>query len=304
MASRTKLSALLTLGALFAAWPVHAADADDSEPKADAADSADTAADDKAEKPAADADDKASKPVPDTVPAEGNSSIEDPSKNYYFVGLRYREIIVPSFILGLFADTKGPAVNGSLNSTTVALPSFGAEFAVRKAGFETNLALWWAGYGMDNTLFKGKSDGDDAWELIKSNISVLYVSGDFLWSHDFTPELALNYGLGAGLGLVFGDLHRNQAYPLNGQINGQWVKCPGTQQNPGGDPRYCDGSNNHYGNYTEKDWTGGGSKPTVFPWLALQTGLRYKPARNFVARLDAGFGLSGFFVGLGADYGL
>ena len=48
----------------------------------------------------------------------------------------------------------------------------------------------------------------------------------------------------------------------------------------------------------------GGSKPMIFPWLVLQTGLRYKPHRNFVARLDAGFGTSGFFLGLGADYGL
>jgi hypothetical protein len=42
----------------------------------------------------------------------------------------------------------------------------------------------------------------------------------------------------------------------------------------------------------------------VFPWLALQTGIRYKPHRNFAARLDLGVGTSGFFFGLGADYGL
>ena len=67
---------------------------------------------------------------------------------------------------------------------------------------------------------------------------------------------------------------------------------------------FCDGSNDHYGNYKEKSWTDGGSKPILFPWFVLQTGLRYKPHRNFAARLDAGFGTSGFFLGLGADYGL
>jgi hypothetical protein len=42
----------------------------------------------------------------------------------------------------------------------------------------------------------------------------------------------------------------------------------------------------------------------LFPWFVLQTGLRYKPHKNFAARLDAGFGTSGFFLGLGLDYGL
>ena len=38
--------------------------------------------------------------------------------------------------------------------------------------------------------------------------------------------------------------------------------------------------------------------------LALQTGLRYKPHKKFVGRLDLGLGLSGFFLGVGADYGI
>jgi hypothetical protein len=42
----------------------------------------------------------------------------------------------------------------------------------------------------------------------------------------------------------------------------------------------------------------------VFPWLALQTGLRFKPSHDFVARLDVGIGFGQFFFGVGADYGL
>jgi len=72
--------------------------------------------------------------------------------------------------------------------------------------------------------------------------------------------------------------------------------------NPG--TNYCDMSNDHYGDYTEKSWTDGGSKPILFPWFVLQTGLRYKPHRNFAGRLDLGFGTSGFFLGLGLDYGI
>jgi hypothetical protein len=132
----------------------------------------------------------------------------------------------------------------------------------------------------------------------------LYVTADFLWSHDLAPEFAFNYGVGAGVGFVWGDLNRTQAYPgsgANSSTGAGYKACP----SPGFDGQgYCGSDNNHYAGYTEPSWANGGSKPIVFPWLVLQTGFRYKPHKNFIARLDAGFGTSGFFLGLGADYGL
>ena len=68
---------------------------------------------------------------------------------------------------------------------------------------------------------------------------------------------------------------------------------------------FCGGDNNHYGNFTEPSWADGGSKPIVFPWLSVQTGLRYKPAKQFILRLDVGWNLlNGPFFGLAANYGL
>jgi hypothetical protein len=157
---------------------------------------------------------------------------------------------------------------------------------------------------MDPTPFKATSDGEDAWEIVTSHIKALYLTADFVWSHDFTPEVAFNYGLGAGFGIIFGDLKRIQAYESTG---GDYKACPSQGAVPPDSTRranYCGSDNDHYGDYTEPSWTGGGSKPILFPWFVLQTGLRYKPHRNFVTRLDAGFGTSGFFIGLGADYGL
>jgi hypothetical protein len=179
---------------------------------------------------------------------------------------------------------------------------FGPEFGIRKDGFEYNFSIWYAAYSMKDTPFKASSDGVDAWEIVKSEIKVIYLTADFLWSHDFAPEFALNYGLGAGFGFVFGDLHRNQAYPPDGAEGDEykWQKCV----SPGVPHPYCGDDNSHYGDYTEPSWADGGSKPIIFPWLVFQTGFRYKPHRNFVARLDAGFGTSGFFFGIGADYGL
>jgi hypothetical protein len=219
---------------------------------------------------------------------EGSSPVEHPGKSYYFVGLRYRGVIVPKFMMNMFAD----------GGDTVYVHGFGPEFSSRKDGFETIFSAWYAGYSMDSTLFKGKSDEEDAWEFVESEIKLIYLTADFLWSHEVSSEFAVNYGFGAGFGIVFGDLKRVQAYR---DASGNYQPCV-AEGNP--DPNYCGTDNDHYGDYTEPSWSDGGSKPIVFPWITLQTGLRYKPHRNVVGRLDLGFGTSGFLLGVGADYGI
>jgi hypothetical protein len=219
-----------------------------------------------------------------------DSPIEKPNKTYYFVGARYRGIVVPQFMMNLFGD----------GGTTVYVNSFGPEFAVRKDNMEYNFSAWWAGYYMDPTPFKASTDPATAYEVVESKMNVLYLTTDFMWTQQFNPVVGMNFGMGAGFGFVWGDLLRTQAYP-NGR--GGYAACSG----PGSpDSEYCGPltDNNHYAGYTENSWADGGSKPIIFPWLALQTGLRIKPHRNFVMRLDGGFGVTGFFFGAGADYGI
>jgi hypothetical protein len=220
---------------------------------------------------------------------EGSSPVEHSGKTYYFVGARYRGIVVPKFMVNVFAD----------GGETTYVHAFGPEFSVRKDGFETIFSVWYAGYSMDPVPFKGKSDDDDAWEIVSSEIKLLYLTADFLWSHELSSEFAINYGFGAGFGFVFGDLMRQQAYP--DPNSGEYVPCI-SELTP--DPRFCGTDNDHYGDYTEPSWADGGSKPIVFPWLTVQTGLRFKPHKNIATRLDLGFGTSGFFFGVAADYGI
>jgi hypothetical protein len=250
--------------------------------------------------PGATAPDKDSGLVADAE--AGGSPVELPGKTYMFVGARYRAIIVPKFMMNLFGD----------GGKTVVVHGFGPEFAFRKNAFEYNLSAWFASYSMSDTPFKAKDDGANAWELVDSNLKSLFLTADFLWSQDFSPEFSLNYGLAGGFGIIFGDLTRVQAKPGSASADSNtgegFVRCTGENDTAfNGDASFCDTSNHRYpGNPAskEKSWTDGGSKPILFPWFVLQTGLRYKPHKNFVARLDAGFGTSGFFLGLGLDYGL
>jgi hypothetical protein len=258
----------------------------------------DSTEDESAEKPSkkkAKAADEESAPV--QAEADPNSPVEEPGKTYHFLGLRYRAIILPKFMINLFGE----------GGRTVVVHSFGPEAGIRKDGFEYDFGLWFANYALEYTPFKAKNDPDVSWEIVKSEIKVLYLTADFLWSHELSPQFAINYGLGAGFGIVWGNLFRVQAYPPTPAVADdpyQWVKCLSPSDGPPNSGYCSNPENTHYGNFQESSWANGGSKPVLFPWLALQTGVRFKPHRNFVARLDLGFGTSGFFVGVGADYGL
>lgn len=244
--------------------------------------------------PAEDEDEAPAPHASDKIVADAEQSsspVELPNQTYYFLGARYRAVVVPKFIINLFGD----------GGRTVLVHSGGPEFGIRKNGFEYSMALTYADYGMDPTAFKASSDPEQAWEIVESRMKIVYFTTDFLWSSEFSPEFALNYGFGVGLGLVFGDLQREQAYK-DASTGGKYVPCtaPGVPDVNG----YCGDDNDHYNKYKEPSWLDGGDKPFVFPWLGLQTGLRYKPARQFATRVDLGFGLSGFFAGIGLDYGL
>jgi len=232
-----------------------------------------------------------------------NSPFEKANTTYRFVGARFRYIILPQFYMGLFGS----------GGRTVGVPAFGPEFTIRKNGFEYVLSAMYASYAMDPTPFKAKSDGNDAWEIVDTDIKALYLMSDFLWTGEVSPKFSFLYGAGFGIAAIFGDIHRVQAQPPPGggltSDPNTWVPCPanaaGTGPGPGANGMTCDGSNTHYGNYTEPSWANGGSKPIVFPWLSVQTGFRFKPVKQFMMRVDVGWNLlNGPFFGIAANYGL
>jgi hypothetical protein len=236
----------------------------------------------------------ASKDVSPTGFDDPNSPFEKADTTYRFIGARFRYVVVPKFYMGIFGD----------GGTTAGVPAFGPEFTIRKNGFEYVMSAMYASYAIDPTPFKAKTDGNDAWEVVKTNIKSLYLMSDFLWSSELGPKFSFLYGGGFGLGVVFGDINRQQAHPGSGDPNNpaSYVPCVGPR-NP--NPNYCGNDNNHYGGYTEPSWANGGSKPILFPWMSLQTGIRFKPSKQFMARLDVGWNiLNGPFFGLAMNYGL
>jgi hypothetical protein len=252
--------------------------------------------------------DKVAPPDPDAAKYDPK---EDPGKAYRFIGMRFRDVVVPKFMVNIFAD----------GGTTVNAFTFGPELSIRKDHTEYDFALSYADYSMNPFLFKGHSDGPEAYELVASSMKIVYLTLDILYSIplDQKGHFDFLFGGGVGLGGVFGNLYRSQAYPsdpnnLDPSIVANWHACPGAQPLPkAGNAPFCDASNNHYtqggsfpsGSYDEHSWANGGSKPFIFPWISLpQFSLRYKPIKQLQTRADIGFSITGFYWGLSAGYGL
>lgn len=213
----------------------------------------------------------------------------------YAVGARYRGIYLPKAVLNWFVE----------GGDSVYVNGMGPTFSIRDGNMEYVLSAWLALYSLDPVPIKSSSDAEEAWEIIDASLKSLYLTFDYLWHTRLASTLELNFGGGAGIGYLFGELHRQQATLVAGGTPGNpadFVPCVGVNNPPQGG--YCDDINNHYGDYGEPNWFNGGAKPVLFPWITGQVGLRYQPHPNFIARLELGLGTSGLFFGVGADYGL
>jgi hypothetical protein len=238
-----------------------------------------------AQAPAAPADE-----TPEEEPEAGSTA-----NSNYLLGLRYRGLFIPKTVLNWFVE----------GGQSIYVNGVGPEFSIRNDNVEYVLSAWLAIYNMDPVALKSSSDAEEAWEIVDSRMKSLYLTFDYLWHHPFSRTLELSYGGGAGLGFLFGELHRTQATLVTGGTRGSaddYVKCDGVNMPVQGG--YCDDINNHYDGYGEPNWFHGGAKPVLFPWVTGQVGLRYQPSPKFVARLDLGLGTSGLYFGVGADYGL
>jgi hypothetical protein len=282
----------LVLGLTWAAQAAAQDAADDAEAPASEAPAAAEPAADAPEKPAAAEGGKAK--VDEEAVADALEGVtERPDKTYLFIGARYRNVMIPEFVQHLFAD----GGKGLYAHTP------GLEFGIRKGGFEYQLFAQLGLYNLTDVPFKGSTDANDAWEIIKANYKIMFLGADFMWSTDeFSPGFSMTYGAGVGLGLVFGDLNRVQAYPTGDPNDpSSYRRCTDK-----GVPNaaFCNFNNDHYGNYVEPSWANGGSSPLIFPWIAGQVGLRYKAHKNFVAHTELGLMPTGAFIGLGLQYGL
>lgn len=228
------------------------------------------------------------------------------SATKFYLGAHFRDFVAPGFIFEWFADGGPGAVN---------VFSGGPEFVIRSGALEVVMAVTvpYADYSMNEFVFKSKSDPDQAYEIVSAGLKLVGVTVDLLGRIELEKKgtVALLLGGGVGLSGVIGDIKRNQVYPddpnrIDPYDPAKWNKCkaPGDGGTSGQTPdghNYCGTDNDHYGDYSEASWSDGGSKPIVWPYIALpHIALEVNPIEQFFIRADTGFSISGFFFGLGA----
>lgn len=220
----------------------------------------------------------------------GTDPYEESGQAYMFLGAAYRHTWTPGFMLGLFLDEYEATDN----------PGFGLEFTYRKDSFDIVTSVMYQGYRVHGA-FRGSGDADTETEIIDSDLAAIFVGVDLMWSTEFKPWFALEYGIGLGLGVVFGSMTRNEARPNpNGEFNG-YDQCAGPDASTGA---YCDAPPaGHYGSFDK--WFQGGSVPNLYLRAALpHIALRFKPIHQMIIRIDGGFDVfSGFFAGGALAYG-
>ena len=273
-----------------------AAGADDSEAAVEARPASD-------EEPEAAQGEEEASPSPDDTEGSGSeagegqlvpseSSAEDPTRTKLLIGARYRALITPKFLMNSFG------VDGGRTVLVHGIgPELGAYFPKDGGGLTLLFSPWFAGYGLEQTPFKAKGDSDAEWEIIESDLNVWYLTMDALWDSNLSEKIGFFAGLGVGIGIIGGELRRHQAY-VTGSGDGDVPDlelCVGP-----GQPNFAEcplGENYDIPDGSSDAWS-------VYPWITFQTGVRYQPVDEFVARLDIGVGSAGFWFGLGADHSL
>lgn len=244
-------------------------------------------------------------------PAAGNPNDprEEEERAYYFIGLKYRGNVVPQFWQNVFINE-----GATFYSNAVAV-----EFEYRKNGFSIIPALGITEYATSGPMLilqKGRpASVAGNWALIDSSLKAVTGSVDFLWSKKFHKMFEFEFGFGVSIGATFGPLLINWVYP---DAKGPYASEDGTQRfsvcteedKPTG-VAGCSKRDHSFASvaklkgYEEPSWFNGGAKPSLLPNITLQPlGLRFKPVKQFVARLQMGWSLTGFWFGIGGSYGL
>lgn len=251
---------------------------------------------------------------------------EDPEKNYFFAGVNWRYLRMPSWILEWGLES-APAIGSA--------GSFFGEFGWRNDGFQIGADVGWMKYHMKGPFqLAGDPPADTEW--MDGPFNLFVVTASFTWSTSFTDWMSLDYGIEAGFLLLFGELTRTEAYRQSG--NGEWKPCPGwvdatdpnnSGQNPGqvaisdpGQVGYCnqplppegggpipatneqDEDGEHYGVKANRGLFNSGV-PNALPVIGPRISLRFKPIKQLVLRVDVPLPVFpfGFTGGLAALFG-
>ena len=236
-------------------------------------------------------------------------TFEDPTKRYYFIGLRYRGDVIPQFMLNIFVD----------GGKTLYSNSIGAEIDLRHDNFSLIPAITYTEYGTGDVVFaqKGKDPTDAGnWSVVNSSLKGLYASADLLWSEaasrttgTSSTARASASGSSSAPSRTTGSSRR----PAARSLPTNYTACQTTTSETSGLHPSCSTAADHQNASDQQGRRIPGAElgqrrleAQHFPDGQLpadRAPLQADQAR-FEARFGLGFSLTGFWFGVSANYGL
>jgi hypothetical protein len=204
-------------------------------------------------------DDDDSTPAPTTT-----QGANDPNASHVGVDLRLRNVWVPKSILQLFVDT---APGGASDF------GIGADVFRRKGNFEVQFGLEYEKIFIDKGIWveKDKLPPGETVDYVRfDNFGWVTAEVTFLNHTPITKFLALRYGGGAGLGVLFGHVRRTDYSCTSADLG----TCHSDPQ-PNNDTPY--------------------NLPPVFPVINAIVGVQLKPVDNIVINIEGGIRTLPFF---------
>lgn len=205
----------------------------------------------------------------------------DPNADQWFVGLQWRQLIIPAFVQQMFLD----------EAPTVFQPTIQVVATKRNSeNFSLVFGLGYASYAADG-LYRAKGDPVQDTEWMESSLGLFHGTISALWGTNINEYLDFEYGIGGELGIVTGELRRTEAT----KVTGSWQACNGPG-NP--DAFYCglnqvpyDEKGEHYNVVEERI-------PPVFLLPTLfQAGLRITPVPQVAIKIEAAYATAAFWFG-------
>jgi hypothetical protein len=188
------------------------------------------------------------------------------------VGIRLRNVRMPEGILELFVDK----ANGASSEA-----GLGLDFIRRKENFELQIGLEYEKISVAKGIWVQKNapiPGNEA-DLVEFNgFGWVSLEANFISHHDFTDSVALRYGGGAGIGILFGNVtHQDRA-------------CTTTERSSCTIPTNGDVKIKY------------DLKSPVYPVITGLLGVQYRPTKKMTINLEGGIRAPLLFFGVSAAY--
>jgi outer membrane protein OmpA-like peptidoglycan-associated protein len=222
-------------------------------------------------------------------------------RDMWFLGAYWRHLWVPRLMEELWFDLAPPVSTGIFGPD----PNIGLVATFRNdSGFSIVFGLGYSSFEFDGA-FRTKGDEERNTEAVESDLGFWYGTASFLWSTEFHPMFAIEYGFGFDLGIVTGDINRSEAY--YDYEDGEWKRC---ERAGVPDPYYCEdplteGADTdppnelgaHYDVNVGKLTEEGGSIPNVFLFPALpHLALRFTPIPELAIKFEAGYAIADIWI--------